>query len=138
MSSWTQIKISIEYGYFGGMPPVTITCYNDGDLRFKAIPGIYGPLETIDDFATIMKSSIEKLDKLVQQIEEMTSLEIEGFMCDGPSFECTVNFENGVTKGFSYVAQVLSPQHKQLEKDIRKILREQHFLRKHRESFFPK
>lgn len=137
MSSWTQIKIGIEYGYFGGMPPVIITCYNDGDLRFKAIPGMYGPLKTIDDFATIMKSSIKKLDKLVQQIEEMTFLEIQGFMCDGPSFECVVSFENGTNKGFHYVSQVLSSKHEKLEKDIRRILREQHFLRKHRSSFLP-
>lgn len=135
---WSQIKISIEYGYFASMRPVSITCYSDGDLHFQAGPGMFDiDPKVLTDSGTIRRSSIQKLHKLIQQIEEMTSLETEGFICDGPSFECTVTFKNGIIKGFGYVAEVLPQKYKQLEKDIRKTLREQYFFKKHEKSFFP-
>lgn len=123
----------MEYGYFSNRRPVSITCFSDGDLHFEASPGRFGPKdELLVDSATIRKSTIAKLDKLVKEIMDMTSLEMEGFICDGPSFECTVTFENGIIRGFGYVAEILPRKYEQLEENIRKILRENYFLKKHR------
>ena len=128
---WSHITIKIDYGYFATFGSVHITCYNYGELDFEGIPRFRGVNEVISDRDHfITKASRKKIDTYVEAILAIDELELNEMM-DGPSFDCTVHFKNGIIKGFGYVSAMLSPEFQKLEKDIRKTLRENHFLKKY-------
>ena len=101
---WHSIEVNLEYGYFGDYPPARITCYSDGDLKFKAKGRSGGrPIrEDIDDWDhTVNKKTLTKLDALVAEIDAIASVEGEMIM-DGPSFDCRILLSNGKVSGFHY------------------------------------
>lgn len=131
---WDSIEISTDYGYFASNAAFSITCYSDGMLVFKTEDGsrpLFSEERIEDRNHEISKKSLAKLDTLVEDIlgiKELKGWSIE----DGPSFECYVQMENGTVRGFHYVSMILTDEHEQLENKLRKIMREEFFLRKHK------
>lgn len=80
----------------------------------------------------ITEKSLVKLDKLVDAIQGIKKLEGDQIM-DGPSFACYVQLWDGTVTGFHYCSMLLANEFAQLEKSLRKVLREDFFLKKHRE-----
>lgn len=134
--TWDSIKIRMDYGYFASYPDASITCYSDGMLEFKTESGIpfLSDKRVEDRNHEIRKKSLEKLDQAVQKLNALEKLEMEGYMCDGPSFECMIYLSNGMIRGFHYCSVMLSEEIQELEGQLRKLLREDFFLRKHKSS----
>jgi hypothetical protein len=135
--SWDSIKIGIDYGYFAGFPSASITCYSDGMLEFKTdqkVLAIHNILEVVDREHDISKKSLAKLDLIINRLMALEKLEIIGDMCDGPSFECLIYLSNGTIRGFHYCSLEPSEEIQELENSVRKILREEFFLRKHKKK----
>ncbi len=131
--TWSHITIKIDYGYFASFGSVTITCYNDGHLWFEGEPQRLRIEERriTDKEHFISKASLKKIDGIAKAIFDITELK-PNMLMDGPSFDCTVHFNSGIIKGFGYVSAGLHPEHGgNLEKSIRKILREPFFLKKY-------
>ncbi len=133
---WDSIILKLDHGYFAGSSPITIMCYRDGMLMFTAGNEACGrPLEkAIEDNAHgVSKKSMTKLDGLIEEIAKIDS--VEGFdIEDGSSFECYVHLTNGTVTGFHYCSMFLSEKFKDLETRIRKVLREDFFLKKHKKE----
>jgi hypothetical protein len=132
--NWDRIKIRMDYGYFGNFSSSMITCYADGMLVFKTeneFPFI--DRERVEDRQhNISKKSLAKLDEVAQKLSALENLELVGDMCDGPSFECLIYLSNGTIRGFHYCSEMLTEPMQEMEDQLRKILREDFFLRKHR------
>lgn len=132
--SWDSIQIKLVYGYFAEFAPVSLTCNGDGELIFKTeyTRGLMHIENAIDDWEhSISKKSLVKLDDLVAEIAAIESLEGTMVM-DGSSFECTVHLSNGKVTGFHYVSMILNEKFKNLETRLRELLREDFFLKKHK------
>ena len=134
---WDSIILQTDYGYFGDIPPVSITCYSDGELIFEVKKGnSIMPIEkTVCDFEhSLSKKSLSKLDDLINEISRIECL--EGMqIIDGPSFDCYIHLSNGTMTGFHYVSMILSEKFAELEATLRQLLREEFFLKKHKKDF---
>lgn len=136
---WSKVAIERDYGYFGDFPPVKITCHSDGHLVFK-VDGDhfqFPPPGIVDKEHHISKKSLQALDQIVARINDIQELAVVGQMMDGPSFACQIHLNNGRITGFHYCSQELAEKFDQLEKDLRKILREEFFLKKLRKPLGP-
>jgi hypothetical protein len=134
---WDLVEIKIDYGYFAGFPSASITCYSDGMLEFKTdqnVRAIQTISEVVDREHDISKKSLAKLDLIINKLMALEKLEIIGDMCDGPSFECLIYLSNGMIRGFHYCSLMPSEEIQELENSVRKILREEFFLRKHKKK----
>jgi len=131
--SWDCVKIKINYGYFASYPDASITCYSDGMLEFKTESNrpFLSVARVEDRSHEISKKSLAKLDEVVQKLNALEKLEMQGDMCDGPGFECLIYLANGMIRGFHYCSAMPSEEIQELEDQLRKLLREEFFLRKH-------
>ena len=134
---WNLIELKIEYGYFAKYPPVILTCYSNGELTFIA-ENLKGgrPIEkaVYDYDHSVSKKSLVKLDGLIEEIAKIEYLEGDQVE-DGPSFECHVRLANGTVTGYHYVSMFLNEKFKDIENRLRKTLREEFFLNKHKKEF---
>lgn len=131
--TWSKVEIQLDYGYFGSWPPVCIRCYSDGMLIFKLTGRSLGFVPEVhleDREHNINRKSLLKLDRLVEKTRNIKKLEGDMIM-DGPSFACHVYLSDGTVTGFHYCSMQLADEFDKLEKSLRKILREDFFLKKH-------
>jgi hypothetical protein len=133
---WKHIEIRMNYGYGADFPNSIITCFSDGMLEFKTGKAYFDPdLSWIEDRShEISKKTLIKLDEVVKKVLELKRPELVGYMCDGPSFDCLVFHSDGSVQGFHYCSAIPSDEIRDLECLVRKLLREDFFLRKHRRS----
>jgi hypothetical protein len=134
---WDLVEIKIDYGYFAVFPSANITCYSDGMLEIKTdqnVPMLHHISEVVDRDHNISKKSLAKLDPIINRLMALEKLEIIGDMCDGPSFECLIYLSNGAIRGFHYCSLEPSEEIQEVEISLRKILREEFFLRKHKKK----
>lgn len=136
---WSTVEIHLDYGYFGSWPPVSIRCYSNGMLIFKPTGRClsFVPEANLEDREhNISRKTLLKLDRLVEKIRNIKKVEGD-FITDGPSFACYVQLREGTVTGFHYCSIHLNDEFGRLERDLRKLLREDFFLKKHQEWLKP-
>jgi hypothetical protein len=134
---WNLIEIAINYGYFSDFPSARITCYSDGMLVFKTegAAAFFHEISSLNDREhSITRKSLVKLDHIIEKLSSMEKLDLVGEMCDGPSFECLMYLSTGVVRGFHYCSAMPVDEIQELEDELRKVLREEFFLRKHKKE----